>query len=188
MIFLIILYIIFLLTCISKPCGSSRWSVKTLTDHVINFDNTHFDTLNFVDLYLLDRPVKTFYNTIRMKDEYRIIVVKGILFAYIKESDNDLHVIFSSIYSKDSSIICEIPSPFSCPEVALSPFASNFVETSNYVCSLKSTKEGRWNFFSCKDTVWITGFLFHDFPHHVGQGHMPNFLEIHPVINIERCI
>jgi hypothetical protein len=179
-------YMIFLITCMCKPCGSSRWSVKTLTDNKIIKIDLIPDTMFFKDLYRFDKPVKTFYNTIRMNDEYKFVIVKGILRAWIKETDNDLHVVLLSAFSPDSTIICEIPSPSSCSEVALSPFACDFNNASKFVTSLKSSKEGRWNFLSGKDTVYVSGFLFHDFPHNVGMGHMPNFLELHPVIKIER--
>jgi hypothetical protein len=159
-------------------CGVERWHVKILTDPAVSQINwtpistTIAEQNSFPEITVSE-------DTTRMAFEEQAMTVKCTITAFVREDDNDIHLII--VDDAHDSMIAEIPST-KCEEVAASNYAAQFDSASVWVT--KNLGTPTTDFKNVNVPVTITGVLFQDFNH--GQdGHAKNYREIHPVTKIE---
>ncbi|TAL67214.1 MAG: hypothetical protein EPN82_14660 [Bacteroidetes bacterium] len=174
-------------------CGNGRWNVKILADKEAKDINFKPKDIGFKELKKFDKKIKLSKKDgdeqrERLDDEKQVYRITGFLKEWDEKNDFDYHLIILLDY--DNSIVCEIPSPDSCPEVKRTRFAEQYNKCRNTVMSL-TTKHGnnkdkeRTHILKHKVKVEIEGVLFHDLKHKKVKGAMPHFLELHPVLNIK---
>jgi hypothetical protein len=161
------------------PCGTERWSVKTGTDPdvgLVDLSNPLFGSIN--RLCTWPRPSSVPPNNRIPPFETRAYVVLVTLTQYKLESDADYHLVL--VDGQGNSLIGEIPDP-ACVG-STSPF-KNFITTARNQFKAKFTNiSTSWHYTNT--TAMVMGVGFFDFVH--GQtGHAPNYVELHPVLDIQ---
>ena len=161
-----------------EACGVERWAVKNLFDADVQNVNFTPRVSSISEIQSLQQvPVRD--SLARMSFERQALSIPCTIVAFKQEDDSDLHLVITD--DMNDSMIAEIPS-VSCPEVAKSSYAAEFISTRMWATQhLGSPKK---SFVQTKVPATVTGVLFQDFPH--GQkGHAANYMELHPVLKIE---
>lgn len=179
----------FLIVCFllisAGPCGSWRWSVKIGSD----LKGNYIDSVPIIFSYdsLRAHDVITFYksNSPRQFDEFEFVKYRCRLIRYKTELDGDIHLFVSSPDNNNFSTVCEIPNPQKCIDVKNGLFSRLVSNCRDFIFSKKCFWVNGWYIFSKQDIFFVYGMLFHDARHAHCDGHMPNFLEIHPVFRID---
>lgn len=183
----------FLISQDNEKCGNNRWEVKILTDKESNEINFNPVEISYKELKKFDKKERLSKkegneNQPRLDDEKQVYRITGYLKEWDEKNDFDYHLIIE--LDKGHSIVCEIPSPDSCPEVRTSKFAGQYRKCRNTVLSFtnkhgRNKNSGKSHKLKHKVKVEIEGVLFHDLKHKKVNGAMPHFLELHPVLNIK---
>ena len=159
-------------------CGVERWSVKTGTDpdaHSIDPWLVHLTSVTEMGRWPQPHTLPP-NNRIAPYEFYRCIV-DATLVEYVGESDRDYHLVLQD--HQGNRLIGEIPDP-ACVG-ANSPFAH---EIANARAQFNAVFHVTSNFQYAYVPVTVTGVAFFDFAH--GQtGHAPNYVELHPVLDIQ---
>lgn len=176
-----------------KPCGAERWNIKIVTDpdsSSVNIRDTIYTTVEA----LASTPLPLYRKNLpRQEAEKMLYCVDCYIIGFKKEGgkdgDQDYHIVLQSL-ACDSTIIAEIPDPFSCPETGMSPFYINYKSVRMYfehnVCKTCNLKGERPTLKYCpkglKARVYGIGFI--DKKH--GQIGLAKFngFELHPVLDM----
>lgn len=142
---------------------------------------TSIEPMTIGELNSLKRPSGKWNTLIRSGWEAKLVTVTGNIIAIGEERDKDLHIVLSDGHN---SIICEVPSPGDCTEVAASLYADKFtavrkwalVYIGNFHHSIKKLKQ--------PVSATIKGYIFFDKPHGQKDAAINN-CEIHSIIGIE---
>ena len=177
---------------VKEKCGNGRWDVKILADRESSEINFNPVDIFYKQLKKFDKKIKLSKENgdeqrARLDDEKQVYRITGYLKEWEQKSDFDFHLIIA--LDDEHSIVCEIPSPDSCPEVRATKFAEQYRNCRNTVISLKIKKKNKDDYDKSHKIkhdvkVEIEGVLFHDLKHKKVKGAMPHFLELHPVLNI----
>jgi Secretion system C-terminal sorting domain len=161
-------------------CGVERWAVKTCYDADtvnVNFDNIVPSSIAYQRS--LTKPTLPSDNTTRLAVEDTVYSLDCYIVECKLETDQDVHVVISTIGNTSETMVAEIVNP-ECP---------NIVNTSRYTIfkTLRDWFVATYNpttsFKSIGVSVHITGVGFFDFLH--GQtGIPPNGREIHPILTM----
>jgi hypothetical protein len=165
---------------LAARCGTERWGVKTLTDpdaERVQIDSPIIGTIE--ELRTLARAYSD--TNIRTPAEEAVYSVEGIVVAYKRENDADLHVVIRNDIGEE--MIVEFPHP-RCLQGSrvLEEARSARTKFLGFVPPFRTARVQR----PLKPIrVRVTGVLFFDRNH--GQiGVAPNGVELHPVIGIEK--
>ncbi|MDR3669143.1 MAG: T9SS type A sorting domain-containing protein [Ignavibacteriaceae bacterium] len=161
-------------------CGVERWAVKTCYDADtvnVNFNNIVPTTITYQRS--LTAPTLPGDNTTRLSGEDTVFSLDCHIIECKLETDQDVHVVISTIGNTGETMVAEIVNP-ECP---------NIVNTSRYTIfkTLRdwfiATYNPTTSFKSIGVDMHITGIGFFDFLH--GQtGIPPNGREIHPILTM----
>jgi hypothetical protein len=161
-------------------CGSERWRVKTLAD----LDETEVDfaplSATVAQLRSFPHPANT-SSTHRSGDVERTTYqVDGRLIGWLKEGDQDVHLVIEAM-SGIKTIIAEIPNK-ACSYVCSSPKLTDFNHARAALITQLGNPPSTYHTMA-PVPVTITGVGFFDFKHHQ-HGLAPNAIELHPVLSI----
>ena len=166
-------------TCGAR-CGVERWQIKTLSDDgrsAVDFTPVP-TTLEY--LAQLPRPVGASGYARSAPVEQTTYQIDAYLGATKSEGDGDVHLILAGLTNQRATMIAEIPNP-NCGGACASGLASEFAQA-------RATLERILAEPNPNDepiVVRVTGVGFFDRNH--GQvGAAPNFIELHPVLKLER--
>jgi hypothetical protein len=161
-------------------CGVERWAVKTCYDADtvnVKFNNIVPTTITYQRSLI--KPTLPGDNTTRLTVEDTVFSLDCYIVECKLETDQDVHVVISTIGNTSETMVAEIVNP-ECP---------NIVNTSRYTMfkTLRdwfvATFSPNTSFKSIGVSVHITGVGFFDFLH--GQtGIPPNGREIHPILTM----
>jgi hypothetical protein len=159
-------------------CGSERWSVKTGSDaDAQQIDLTTVYGAGVGDLGALPRPTYIPSNGRADWVEFTMWQVYATLVEFKRETDSDYHLVLMDDYG--NTMIAEIPQPSCVSDV--SPFKDYIT---NARAEFDSVFHVTTSFQYAYVPVLVTGIGFWDYNH--GQiGHAPNFVELHPVLDIQ---
>ena len=161
----------------NTSCGGvERWSVKVLTDSLVNTVNFTPKNTSMAHLVAIvtPSPSTTMPRYKPVEDStYKVTCKITIKKA---EADSDYHLVLSN---GTNTLIGEIPNP-NCNSVALSAYANKFKACKNFIdANIAKGNVSNVNI----PPVTVTGVAFIDPPH--GQtGAAPNNLELHPILDI----
>lgn len=161
------------------PCGIERWNVKILADAATSKINWNAVPTTIAEQNSFPE-IKVSEDTTRMAFEEQAVSMPCTIAAFKLEDDHDIHLVL--VDNAGDSMVGEIPGT-SCPEVAASPYASEFNSAAKWVSDHLGTASPD-EFKHVNVNVTVTGVLFQDFVHDV-TGHAKNYREIHPVTNIQ---
>jgi hypothetical protein len=159
-------------------CGTERWSVKTGTDAdvgLVDQSTTWPETVT--DMGNWPRPGSLPSNNRIAPYETTVFLVSATLTEYKMESDEDYHLVL--VDDNGGTMIAEIPAPHCV--AASSPFKDAIT---NARAQFDAVFHVTTSFQLTNTPVLVTGVAFFDYNH--GQtGAAPNFIELHPVLDIQ---
>jgi hypothetical protein len=159
-------------------CGTERWPVKTGTDaDVYSMDLWDVWPTSVAEMGSWPRP-RTFPANNRVDPyEFYIWTVNATLVEFKRETDSDYHLVLAD--DQGNTIIAEIPDP-NCVGAG-SPFA-------DYIANARAEMDAVFNvtttFHYAYVPVTVIGVAFFDIAHNQ-TGHAPNYIELHPVLDIQ---
>jgi hypothetical protein len=164
-------------TEIQGACGTERWSVKTGTDPDAQYvDLNNLLPVRIPELSSWPKPNNLPANNRVNPYEFTACFLFAYVIEYKRETDSDYHVVLQDVHGH--TMIGEIPDP-SCVGTS-SPFRDYII---NARAEFDSMFHVTTSFQYTHTPVLITGVAFFDFAH--GQtGHAPNYIELHPVLDI----
>ena len=161
-------------------CGVERWAVKTCYDADtvnVNFNNILPSSIAYQRS--LPAPTLPGDNTTRLAVEDTVYSLDCNVVECKDESDQDIHLVISTIGNANETMVAEIVNP-ECP---------NIVNTSRYTIfkTLRDWFDATYSpgssFKTINVNMHVTGVGFFDFAH--GQtGAAPNQREIHPILTM----
>jgi hypothetical protein len=162
----------------TRRCGVERWSVKTGTDPDAQFvDLSSVWPVAMSDMVSWLRPGYIPPNNRIDPYEDNLLYIEAFLVQYKLETDEDYHLVI--VDGAGNTMIAEIPNP-SCV-AGSSPFA-DYIANARAEFDAAFTVSTSWRY--TYTPVQIFGMGMFDYNH--GQtGHAPNFVEIHPVLDIQ---
>ena len=124
----------------------------------------------------------------RYAEEFLTVRFRCHIKEYKEESgskgDNDYHVVLEDIDNPNITMVAEIPDP-TCPKVKKSHFLKNFKQARKMIDdNTISERDGVWHKVTNKEYS-IYGVLYRDNQHGNQESQLPNFVEIHPVLEIK---
>jgi hypothetical protein len=160
----------------AKCGGTERWAIKVLTDTGAAHVN-YTPILTTIDsLVHITTPTPGTSEPRVAGLEYQAYTVNCTITALRTESDYDYHLVISD---GTNTMISEVPDP-TCSVAATSAHVNEFLAARNWVSTNIGTVTN--TSLNIKNVV-VTGVTFLDPPH--GQsGAAPNYLELHPILNI----
>ena len=166
-------------TC-GRRCGVERWQIKTLSDAERDrVDRTPVET-TVEELDALPRPRRTPQYSRIAPTELTTFRVDAYLGGWRPESDGDMHLILFGMQNQRASLIAEIPNP-NCSGACASGLSEDFARARATLRQILATP----NPADEPIVLRVTGVGFFDRNH--GQvGAAPNFIELHPVLAIQR--
>jgi hypothetical protein len=178
MILLLALVIGLSYTTVEGLCGTERWSVKTGSDPDAPYiDQTSIWYTSVGEMGSWGRPGYLPPNNRIDPYETNVLYVEATLVKYKRETDRDYHLVLMD--ASGNNLIAEIPDP-AC--VSGSSVFADGISNARY--EFDSVFNVTTSFQNAYVPVQITGVGFFDFVH--GQtGHAPNYVEIHPVLDIQ---
>jgi hypothetical protein len=158
-------------------CGVERWGVKTLTDAAALKVNMKPNNSTVEQLTALPVPSGFHANAGRLTPEFQTYTVKARLVEFKEENDSDIHLVISGASGR--TMIAEIPD-------ARCAIGSRVQRQIDYVRTGFAARFGqpRRQWQTVNQTVFLTGVLFFDVPHHQ-TGVAPNAVELHPVLALK---
>jgi len=164
-----------------RRCGVERWEIKTLSDAERDrVDRTPHET-TVEELAALPRPQRTPQYSRVAPTELTTFRVDAYLGGYRPESDGDMHLILFGMENQRVSMIAEIPNP-NCSGACASGLTEDFAKARTTLQEILAAS----NPVDEPIVVRVTGVGFFDRNH--GQvGAAPNWIELHPVLAIERA-
>lgn len=158
-------------------CGVERWAVKTLTDSAASKVSMKSKNATVEQLTALPVPSGFNPNAKRLPPELQTYTVKARLLKFKEESDSDVHLVIAG--NSGRTMIAEIPDP-GC---ASGSRVQTQIDDTRKAFVARFGQPGRtWQ--SVNQTVFLTGVLFFDLPHHQ-TGVAPNAVELHPVLALK---
>ena len=157
-------------------CGVQRWDVKTTTDDAAQQINTEPVDTTIAQLGELERPDTLKRNGPRAGAEFGVYTVAATLVTYFSEDDGDLHLVLAD---DDAVMVAEIPHTQCVYEYALFHDAIHVVRK-----KFLDHFNGKLSKGTVNERVIVTGVGFFDARHNVSMA-APNFIELHPVIDIK---
>jgi hypothetical protein len=161
-------------------CGVERWAVKTCYDADtvnVNFNNIVPSTITYQRS--LTAPTLPSDNTTRLPGEDTVFSLDCHIIECKLETDQDVHVVISTIGNTGETMVAEIVNP-ECPNIVNTSRYSIFKALRDWFVA---TYNPTTSFKSIGVDVHITGVGFFDFLH--GQtGIPPNGREIHPILSM----
>jgi hypothetical protein len=161
-------------------CGVERWAVKTGTDAdswQVDLDFNNAWGVQVGDLASLSRPGYIPANNRADWVEVTVFQMYATLVKFKRESDSDYHLVLMDDYG--NTMVGEIPAP-NCVGNS-SPF-KDYITYARY--EFDSVFNATTSFQNAYVPVLVTGVGFWDYNH--GQtGHAPNFVELHPILDIQ---
>jgi hypothetical protein len=165
-------------TTVEGLCGTERWAVKTGSDVDAPYiDQTYANYTSVGEMGSWTRPAHVpTYNRVDPV-ETNLWYVEATLVQFRRDTDRDYHLVLQDAYG--NTMIAEIPDP------ACVDGSSVF---SDGIANARAEMDAVFNVTTAWRTVnvpvQIIGVGFFDFNH--GQtGHAPNYVELHPVLDIQ---
>jgi hypothetical protein len=161
-------------------CGVERWAVKTCYDA----DTANIDFSNIVPSSVayqrsLIKPTLPGDNTTRLSSEDTVYSLDVHLLKCVLESDQDIHVVITTMGNTAETMVAEIVNP-ECPNIVNTSRYAEFKALRDWFVS---TFAPTTSFKTISADVHLTGVGFFDFLH--GQtGIPPNGREIHPILTM----
>jgi hypothetical protein len=165
------------------PCGTERWSVKTLADR----DRSQVDfnpvETTVAELVSMGRPAYL-PNDGRIEPvETRTFRVRALLVGFKSEADQDFHVVIADIAQPGLTMIVELPDPM-CSGACASDHRQAISKVREIFVAHCGQPTSTYKRLRALLPVTVTGVGFFDFLH--GQtGVAANGIELHPVLGIE---
>jgi hypothetical protein len=184
--FLYLLLIPSLAFVASPFCGGTyRWDYKILVDPLgakTVYKKTPV-TKSIHALAGIPRPSNAQLGNHRSLPEQQKVKVTALIVGLGQEADGDYHLILTSPDGADS-LIAEIPDP-SCKKIKGFPgLKKDYTAARTFIEDNIDQTPGSIHYLEEGVKVKITGVVFFDKTAH-GNGHAPNGVEIHPVLQIE---
>lgn len=164
------------------PCGSERWTCKTLADADASKINYTPVTATIAHLAHMRAPTRAELDAkpdSRFPEELKTYTVEGYLVGFKHETDDDYHIVLADLNDPKATMIIEMPSEDCMPE-----------KLRNEAAILRASWETRFgrvtakfkNVERHKIKLQVTGIGFFDFQH--GQiGVSDSAFELHPVVS-----
>jgi hypothetical protein len=160
-----------------RHCGTLRWAVKTLTDSEAGQVDTTPQAATVEQLRALVRPRRTGHRLPPVElTTYR---VDALLLGWMREADEDFHLVIADPRDPRKTMIAEIPSP-TCPEVCRSAVGGRFAALRQQLIDRLGAPSSHYRPLEAPVAVEVTGVGFFDFLHGE-KGQAPNAIELHPV-------
>ena len=159
-------------------CGTERWSVKVGTDadrFLVDLNNPFLASIRRLSSW--PRPNSFPANNRIQPWETHVYVLNVTLTQYKRETDEDYHLVLRD--DSGNTLIAEIPVP-SCVGTS-SPFR-DYISNARAQFDARFTVTSSWHYTNTP--VIVTGVGFFDYNHNQ-TGHAPNFIELHPVLDIQ---
>jgi hypothetical protein len=165
-------------------CGVERWAVKTCYDaDTANIDFTNIVPSSVAYQRSLIKPTLPGDNTTRLSSEDTVYSLDVHLLKCVLESDQDIHVVITTIGNTAETMVAEIVNP-ECPNIVNTSRYAEFKALRDWFIS---TYAPTTSFKTISADVHLTGVGFFDFLH--GQtGIPPNGREIHPILTMTPVI
>ena len=124
----------------------------------------------------------------RYAEEFLTVSFKCHIKEYKEENgskgDNDYHVVLEDNDNPAITMVAEIPDP-ACPKVKKSHFLKNFKEARKMIDdNTTDERDGVWHKVTAREYT-VYGVLYRDKQHGSQESQLPNFVEIHPVLEIK---
>ena len=165
--------------------GTYRWDYKILIDP-LGANTVYKKTAvakSIHALVSLARPANSQLGNHRSLPEQQKVKVTALIVGLGQEADGDYHLILTSADGSDS-LIAEIPDP-SCKKIKGFPgLKRDYTAARQFIEDNIDQSPGSIHYLDEGVKVKITGVVFFDKMAH-GNGHAPNWVEIHPVLGIE---
>ena len=161
-------------------CGVERWAVKTCYDaDTANIDFSYIIPSSVAYQRSLTKPTLPGDNTTRLSSEDTVYSLDVHLLKCVFESDQDIHVVISTVGNTTETMVAEIVNP-ECPNIVNTSRYAEFKALRDWFIS---TFAPTTSFKTINADVHLTGVGFFDFLH--GQtGIPPNGREIHPILSM----
>ena len=161
-------------------CGVERWAVKTCYDaDTVNINFSNIVPSSVAYQRSLIAPTLPSDNTTRLPGEDTVYSLDVHLVECKLETDQDIHVVISTIGKTSETMVAEIVNP-ECPNIINT---SRYAEFKTLRDWFVSTYSPTTSFKTLNVNVHLTGVGFFDFLH--GQtGIPPNGREIHPILTM----
>lgn len=160
-------------------CGVERWQVKTLSDPQRDQVNLTAVHTTLEELVAIERPAYIDYRR-AAPVELTTYQIDAYLAGWKGENDSDIHLILAGLSDQRATMIAEIPDP-ACSGACASGLSADFASAREVVAHILAEPNPTDNPIILR----VTGVGFFDRNH--GQtGAAPNFLELHPVLRVER--
>jgi len=176
--------------CYSQCAGEERWEEKVLTDSAskdIDFtastEYTKIQDIREIEHESVgddDKRKDIEFKTVEIKCK-----IKKYKFVGGKKGDNDYHVVIFPVGKPEMTMVAEIPDP-TCDNVKSSKYKNKYKKARKFIDTHSTMRIGSSQWFGMEDrTYTIYGVLFRDQKHGVQPEQAPNFIEIHPILNIK---
>jgi hypothetical protein len=164
-------------TVTEGSCGVERWSVKTGTDPDAQYvDLNNLQGARIFELVRWPKPGYLPPNNRIDPYEFTACFMFAVVVEYVRESDQDYHLVLNDL--RGNTMIAEIPDP-ACVGIS-SPFRDYII---NARAEFDSMFHVTTSFQHTYTPALIAGVAFFDYNHNQ-TGHAPNFVELHPVLDI----
>ena len=159
-------------------CGVQRWPIKTLSDPSRELVDLRPVRATIAELGALPRPESFPQNERIAPEEFTVYEVDAYLLAWDNEADRDIHLMLADPEDPRFRMIAEIPDPM-CSGVCNSGLGGQFAEARAALETILAEP----NPDDLPVEVTVIGVGFFDRNH--GQiGAAPNFMELHPVLEL----
>jgi len=162
----------------------NRWDYKLLLDSAgLNAVNATAVSSTVSALDTILRPAEWQRKNRRAEQEKIKVTVDAWLVARGNEDDGDYHLVLQSLDGKET-LIAEIPDPGDANLKGYGFLKHSYKQSRHFIDSAIGIPPRRITNLRMKRKVEVTGMLFFDKVSH-GNGHAPNGIEIHPVLEIQ---
>ena len=173
--------------CPPDNCGGVlRWDYKICIDAAgLQVLQTAAVSKTISALTAIPRPDNSELGNHRADAEKQKVTVTAFVTECGKEDDGDYHLVLKST-TGSKTLIAEIPDP-GCKKVKGFPLlVSKYTKARQFVLDNIDDSPGGITALETPVKVRVTGILFFDKMAH-GNGHAPNGIEIHPILDIKKA-